>query len=85
MMLASKDDFEIALSVYNNSNYEDKNLLNRLMAKALVFENRRKFTKAVSYTFTVDDMNSKKIYAFLAPNQVNKIYMDIFNKIKNNE
>jgi hypothetical protein len=46
-----------------------------------MFEDRVNFCTAVKYTLNVGELSTKKIYAFLEKKKVNKIYMDIINKI----
>jgi len=75
------EDQSLACEIYNNANYENKEVLDKLMAKALMFEDRVNFCTAVKYTLNVGELSTKKIYAFLEKKKVNKIYMDIINKI----
>ncbi len=77
MFNASKEDKEIAWGIFD-SQYEDKVIISQLMAKALMFKNRRDFIDTVKFEFIAD---SKKLYSFIDINTFDKIYMDILNKL----
>ena len=76
------EDKALACELYNNADYADRDILDRLMAKALVFESRVKFCSSVGYTGTVDTIETVKIYIFVEREKVDKIYMDILKKLK---
>jgi len=77
MFSGIKEDQEIAWEIYENQ-YEDKVILNQLMAKALLFKKRKDFIDTVKFEFVAD---SKKLYSFIQLNTMDKIYMDILNKL----
>ena len=66
------EDQSLACEIYNNANYENKEVLDKLMVKALMFEDRVNFCTAVKYTLNVGELSTKKIYAFLEKKKVNK-------------
>ena len=77
MFSSVKDDQEIAWEIYDKQ-YEDKVILNQLMAKALMFKKRNEFIDTVKFEFVAD---SKKLYSFIKLNHMDQIYMDILNKL----
>ncbi len=77
MFSGTEEDKVIAWEIYDNA-YEDKVILNQLMAKALMFEDRTEFIDAVKFPFMAD---SKKIYAFIDTQSFNEIYKTILNKL----
>jgi hypothetical protein len=79
------DDQAIACELYNNADFADKELVDKLMAKALVFKDRVDFCIAVKYTFKIGSFNSNRIYTFIKASKVDKIYMDILRKIKEHD
>jgi len=82
MFSGSKEDAAIALAIYQEQ-YQDKDILDRLMCKALMFKERVDFSIAVQYTFQMgmSDMDTKNIYAYIDINKMDEIYNEILNKI----
>tara|TARA_R100000742_G_C4254182_1_gene72239 strand:- start:606 stop:899 length:294 start_codon:yes stop_codon:yes gene_type:complete len=81
MFSGSSEDKAIAWEIYDNA-YEDKIILNQLMGKALMFNDRTNFIDAVKFEFIAD---SKKIYTFIETNTMNRIYRDILDKLLRND
>jgi len=85
------DDQAIACELYNNADFADKQLVDTLMAKSLMFKNRVDFCIAVKYTFkitclsSIGSFSSNKIYTFIKASKADKIYMDILRKIKKHD
>tara|TARA_R100001440_G_scaffold16954_3_gene28717 strand:+ start:1721 stop:2005 length:285 start_codon:yes stop_codon:yes gene_type:complete len=77
MFSGSQEDKELAWEIYDNA-YEDKVILNQLMAKALMFEDRQQFIDGVKFEFIA---NSKNLYAFISAESIEEIYKDILNKL----
>jgi hypothetical protein len=82
MFSGLQEDKELALHMYNNTNYEEKEVVNRLMAKALMFKDRVDFCIAVKFSFKINSLDTNKIYTFIEKSKVDNIYMDILRKIK---
>lgn len=82
MFSGLQEDKELALHMYNNTNYEEKEVVNRLMAKALMFKDRVDFCIAVKFSFVINSLDTNKIYTFIEKSKVDNIYMDILRKIK---
>ena len=85
MLSGSREDQELAFEIYNNADFADKELVDKLMAKALLFKDRVDFCIAVKYTFKIGSFNSNRIYTFIKASKVDKIYMDILRKIKEHD
>jgi len=69
------EDRTLALEVYNNSNFQDKEIVDLLMAKALTFEPRKKFCDAIKFVYNIP--SKQNIYAFLKEEEANEIYYNI--------
>jgi len=77
------EDQALANELYQKANYADKELLDQLMAKALVFDKRYNFCVAVKHAFKLGSFKTSRLYAFIEAKKVNKVYMDILRKLKN--
>jgi hypothetical protein len=77
MFSGSVEDVVMALEIYNTQ-YKDKEVLDQLMAKALMFDKRLTFVESVKFDFLA---NTQKIYAFIHKNTADKVYLKIMNKI----
>ncbi|CAI8203041.1 MAG: Uncharacterised protein [Arcobacter lacus] len=82
MFSGLQEDKELAWHLYSNSNYQDKEVVDRLMLKALLFKDRVDFSIAVKYSFEVNSLDTNKIYTFIKKSKVDNIYMDILRKLK---
>ena len=91
MIGASNEDLDVALAIWNNK-FKDKEIIDKLMCKALMFDKRVRFSIAVEYVFSfnrikgpkfdyMNDMKATNIYTYLDGRKANKIYIDILNKI----
>jgi len=79
------DDQAMACQVYNNSNYQEKELLDLLMCKALVFDNRKYFIDAVKMDIRIETLYSNNIVAYMAFDKANDIYHKILKEITKNK
>jgi len=86
MISASKEDLEVALAIWTTQ-FKDREILDRLMCKALAFDKRVNFSIAVEYTFTykgynsMSDMSTHKIHAYINGKKLNDVYNKILKKI----
>ena len=71
--------------VSNNSNYQEKELLDLLMCKALVFDNRKYFIDAVKMDIRIETIYSNNIVAYMAFDKANDIYHKILKEITKNK
>ena len=72
------EDQDIACEIYR-SQYQNREIIDQLMAKALVFENRKKFIDAVVFKFKVG--TSIFLYNFIDIEEIDSVYTEILNKI----
>ena len=86
MFSASKEDAALAVEIYKKQ-YIDQDILDKLMCKALLFEDRVNYSIAVEYKFSIgfDDMKTVNIYSYIDSNKLDNIYNQILNKIINND
>ena len=78
MFRGSKEDQELAFEIYD-SQYKDREILDELMTKALMFDKRRKFADAVQYKFPTK--SGKTIYTYIEENKMSAIYKSILDKL----
>lgn len=76
------EDQSIACEIYR-SQFQDIEIIDQLMAKALMFKNRKKFIDAVVFKFKVGTAIS--LYNFIDVEEVNSVYKEILDKIMKNE
>ena len=79
MFMGLDEDAAIAAEIYKNSDIHQKEIIDILMAKALVFKPRRKFCDAIK--FSINLPTHKKIYAFMEESQAEEIYFNILKNI----
>jgi hypothetical protein len=80
MLSSSKEDQEIAFEIYSNQ-YKDRNILDPLMHKALLFKNRKDFQATVKVDLVTQ--TGKALYIFLAKEHADEIYKQILDKLMN--
>tara|TARA_R110000803_G_scaffold57802_2_gene115856 strand:+ start:222 stop:518 length:297 start_codon:yes stop_codon:yes gene_type:complete len=80
MLSSSKEDQEIAFEIYSNQ-YKDRNILDPLMHKALLFKNRKDFQATVKVDLVTQ--TGKALYIFLAEEHADEIYKQILDKLMN--
>ena len=76
------EDQALACELYNNADYENKDIIDTLMAKALMFKSRLDFCKAVKYSYVLPTFTIQEIYVFIEKQKVDGIYMEILKKIR---
>tara|TARA_R110000772_G_scaffold20162_2_gene56045 strand:+ start:222 stop:518 length:297 start_codon:yes stop_codon:yes gene_type:complete len=80
MLSSSKEDQEIAFEIYSNQ-YKDRNILDPLMHKALLFKDRKTFQATVKVDLVTQ--TGKALYIFLAEEHADEIYKQILDKLMN--
>tara|TARA_R110002167_G_scaffold157096_1_gene351948 strand:- start:292 stop:588 length:297 start_codon:yes stop_codon:yes gene_type:complete len=80
MLSSSEEDQEIAFEIYSNQ-YKDRNILDPLMHKALLFKNRKDFQATVKVDLVTQ--TGKALYIFLAEEHADEIYKQILDKLMN--
>lgn len=82
MLEGLPDDRNIALEILKKSNYKNKDIINTLLAKSLMFTKRAEFCEGVMFKFDSKKCSYQDIYAFIKREKADKIYMDIFKKMR---
>ena len=75
MFMGVDEDQAIAVEIYKNSGFANKEIVDLLMAKALVFEPRKKFCDAIKFTFNLP--SNKEIYAYMEEHEAEELYYKI--------
>jgi len=79
------EDKDLATEIYTNSNFEDKKIIDLLMAKALTFNNRKKFCDGIKFNYALSVSSGipskQNIYAFLQEHEANEIYYKILKQM----
>ena len=75
MFMGVDEDQAIAVEIYKNSGFANKEVVDLLMAKALVFEPRKKFCDAIKFTFNLP--SNKEIYAYMEEHEAEEVYYKI--------
>ena len=75
MFMGVDEDQAIAVEIYKNSGFANKEIVDLLMAKALVFEPRKKFCDAIKFTFNLP--SNKEIYAYMEEQEAEEVYYKI--------
>jgi len=78
MFRGSREDQTMALEIYNTQ-YDDKDILDDLMTKALVFKDRKDFEHAIKYKFPTK--SGESIYLYIEEKKMNIIYKSILDKL----
>ncbi len=61
MFMGLDEDFELALENYKNLDFDDKEILDLLFTKSMLFDKRTRFLKAISKTYTSEALVGKSI------------------------
>jgi len=61
MFMGLDEDFQLALENYKNLNFDDKEILDLLFTKSLLFDKRTRFIKAIGKTYTSEELVGKNI------------------------
>ena len=80
MFAGSTEDKAMAFEIWDNQ-YKDRNIIDPLMFKGLMFTDRKSFAKAVKVDFTTK--TGKILYTFLSEQQADEIYKQILDKLMN--
>ena len=61
MFTGQEEDFELALENYKNLNFDDKEILDLLFTKSMLFEKRIRFMKAISKSYKPEELVGKNV------------------------
>ena len=63
-----KDDVVLGLELYKNIDIADRNIINRIIAKALLFDNRKLFYKSIGVSYPWKELLSDHIIKLIDDN-----------------
>jgi hypothetical protein len=81
MFMGLDEDFELALENYKNLNFDDKDILDLLFTKSMLFDKRTRFIKAIGKTYTSEQLIGKNINAVVKSTGDYVVYKKILLKI----
>ena len=81
MFMGQAEDFELALENYKNLNFDDKDILDLLFTKSMMFDKRVRFVKAVGKKYTSEELVGKNINSVVKIAGDYVIYQKILLKI----
>ena len=61
MFMGQDEDFELALENYKNLDFDDKEILDLLFTKSLLFEKRARFLIAISKNYKPEELVGKNV------------------------
>lgn len=61
MFKGQEEDFELALENYKNLNFDDKDVLDLLFTKSLLFEKRARFLIGISKSYKPEELVGKNV------------------------
>ena len=85
MLTSIDEDKEMAHAILNANDYQDRDVIDKLLAKAMVFEDRFKYCAAVKMSIQFGSFKTSRLYAYLDKHKCRDIYLDILRKIKEND
>jgi hypothetical protein len=81
MFMGQEEDFQLALENYKNLNFDDKDILDLLFIKSMLFDKRIRFHKAISKTYTAEELVGKNINSAVKSVADYVVYQKILLKI----
>lgn len=81
MFMGLDEDFQLALENYKNLNFYDKDILDLLFAKSMLFGKRTRFLNAISKTYKSEELVGKNINHVIKIARDSTIYKKILLKI----
>lgn len=81
MFMGLDEDFELALENYKNLNFDDKDILDLLFTKSLLFDKRVRFVKAIDKSYISEQLISKNINSVIKNAGDYVVYKKILLKI----
>ena len=83
-MIKSKnnEDVELALTLYKNLDIADRNITNKLIAKALVFDKRATFYSSIDTTYTYKELLTCNLTTLIKNSKsATNLYLSILKEI----
>lgn len=81
MFMGLDEDFELALENYKNLAFDDKDILDLLFTKSLLFDKRVRFVKAIDKSYISEQLISKNINSVIKNAGDYVVYKKILLKI----
>lgn len=81
MFMGLDEDFELALENYKNLDFDDKDILDLLFTKSMLFDKRTRFLTAISKTYTSEELVGKNINSVVKNAGDHVVYKKILLKL----
>jgi len=81
MFMGLGEDFELAFENYKNLDYDDKDILDLLFTKSLLFDKRVRFLRAIDKGYLPEELVSKNINSIIKEFGDFVVYKKILLKI----
>ena len=81
MFMGLDEDFQLALENYKNLDFDDKEVLDLLFTKSMLFEKRLHFMNAIGKTYTPEELVGKNINSVVKEFGDYVVYKKILLKI----
>lgn len=81
MFMGLDEDFQLALENYKNLDFDDKEVLDLLFTKSMLFEKRLHFMNAIGKTYTSEELVGKNINSVVKEFGDYVVYKKILLKI----
>ena len=81
MFMGLDEDFELALENYKNLNFDDKEILDLLFTKSMLFEKRKRFLIGITKAYTSEELKGKNVNSAVKEVADYVVYQKILLKI----
>lgn len=81
MFMGLDEDFELALENYKNLNFDDKDILDLLFTKSMLFKKRIRFLEAIDKVYASKELEGKNINSLIKEVGDYVVYKKILLKI----
>lgn len=81
MFMGLDEDFQLALENYKNLNFDDKDILDVLFTKSMLFEKRTRFLSAIGKSYKSEELVGKSINSMIKDAGDYVVYKKILLKV----
>lgn len=81
MFMGLDEDFQLALENYKNLNFDDKDILDVLFTKSMLFDKRVRFVKAIGKSYKSEELVGKSINSMIKDAGDYVVYKKILLKV----
>lgn len=81
MFMGLDEDFQLALENYKNLDFDDKDILNVLFTKSMLFEKRTRFLSAIGKSYKSEELVGKNINSMIKDAGDYVVYKKILLKV----